>query len=362
MQSSDDFRTDRITVNQVVYAGGQLRAALRASKYLAESESWRKDATRDEILYQTREAYYGVILANALIDVAEESVRTFERHVQDTTQMFDVGMLSQFEVLRGQTELSARKADLIRAQNALKLAHANLLRLLNLPQDTPVRVAESFPPIVADINLTALTQQALELRPEVRALRAGIAAAEENVTRTKGQYKPQIAGSAQWQNTDRGGAFSADGWTYTLGAQWDLYTGGRRKYETAEARANVSSLQHQLEDIESLVRLDVRQAYISLYNAMAQIVSEFDTVQQGREGLRLANLRFKEGVGTQVEELDAELALTNAQVALARAFYNYAVARAALERAVGASWEGGVDETVAVEEQRGGDAPAEAVK
>ncbi len=338
-QSSEEFRSDQFGVDQVLYAGGQLRAAVRASKYLAESETWRREATIDDIVFQTREAYYGVILAQALVRVAEDSVLAFERHVQDTTNMFDVGMISQFEVLRAQTELSARKTDLIRTQNAVKLAEAALLRLLNLPQETDVQLENTFPPIVADVDLTALTGQALDLRPEMRALKSGIGAAEENVTRTKGQFKPQVAASVNWKNTHKGGSLQPDGWTYTVGAQWDLYTGGRRKYEVVEARANVSSLKHQLENVDSLVRLDVKQAYVSLYNAMSQIVSEYDTVQQAREGLRLANLRFTEGVGTQVEELDAELALTNAQVALARAFNNYAVARAALERAVGASWQ-----------------------
>lgn len=348
-QTSDDFRTDRITFDQVIYAGGQLRAALRASKYLAESESWRKEAAVDEVLFQTRQAYYGVMLARALIQVADDSVRAFERHVKDTQQMFDVGMISQFELLRANTELSARRSDLIRAQNNRKLAEASLLRILNLPQETPLVLDERFPPIVADVDLAALTQQALELRPELRALRAGIDAGAEGVSVAKGAYRPQVGGSVQWQNTDRGGPFSPDGWTYTLGAQWDIYTGGRRKYELAEARANLSSLQHQLDDVQNLVRLDVKQAYISLYNAMAQIVSENDTVQQAREGLRLANLRFTEGVGTQVEELDAELALTNAQVGLARALHDYAVARAALERAVGASWQTRADEVSDVE-------------
>lgn len=348
-QSSDDIRTDQVSIEQVFYAGGQLRAALRASKYLAESEAWRKEATVDEVVYQTREAYYGVILAKALIDVAADSVRAFERHVKDTQQMFDVGMISQFELLRANTELSARKSDLVRAQNALKLAEASLLRILNLPQDTPIALVEIFPPIVADVDLTALTGQALELRPEVRALHAGIGAGEEGVTAAKGSYKPQVGGSAQWQNTHKGGALAPDGWTYTLGAQWDIYAGGRRKHELAEARASLSSLRHQLEDVENLVRLDVKQAYIGLYNAMAQIVSEYETVQLAREGLRLANLRFTEGVGTQVEELDAELALTNAQVGLARAFHDYAVARAALERSVGASWQARVDHAVEAE-------------
>jgi outer membrane protein len=338
-ETGGTLRTDRVDATQVLYAGGQLRAALRASRYLAQSESWQRQATLDEIVYQTRQAYYGVLLATSLVEVALDSVRAFQRHVDDTTQMFDVGVVSQFEVLRSQTELGAREAELVRARNGVKLAYATLHRLLNLPQETPIRVVAEFPPIIGAIDFERLTRQALELRPEIRAIKDGIAASEESVTRTRGQFRPQIGASVQWQNVHNGGLAAPDGWTYSLAAQWDLYAGGRRKYEVNEARANLRSLEHQLEDLESLVRLDVNQAYINLYNAMAQMLSEHGTVALAREGLRLAILRFEEGVGTQSETLDAELALTNAQTGLARAVHEYAVARAALERAVGAAWD-----------------------
>lgn len=111
-----------------------------------------------------------------------------------------------------------------------------------------------------------------------------------------------------------------------------------------EARAQVTSLEHQLADLERLVELDVTQAHISIQDAMAKMESERGNVTLAQEGLRLAELRFQEGVGTQSEILDAELALTNAQSSLFQALREYAVANAALERATGNSWWRGKEE------------------
>jgi len=187
-------------------------------------------------------------------------------------------------------------------------------------------------------SMGIFVDRAFAQRPEILALTAAVKAAERDVRRVKGQYAPQVAATATYSNTEGGGPTVPDGWTVTVGAEWELVAGGRRKYERREARANLDSLKHQLDDLERLVELDVTQALIQIEDAMARVQSESGTVELATEGLRLAELRFQEGVGTQSETLDAELALTNAETSLIQALRNYAVANAALERATGDSW------------------------
>jgi len=98
------------------------------------------------------------------------------------------------------------------------------------------------------------------------------------------------------------------------------------------------SLEYQREDVARLVELDVRQAALRVQESIAKIRAEKGTVALAEEGLRMAQLRFQEGVGTQVETLDAALALTGARTQLVRALRDYAVAVAALDKALGRSW------------------------
>jgi outer membrane protein len=123
-----------------------------------------------------------------------------------------------------------------------------------------------------------------------------------------------------------------------VGAELEIFAGGRRIHEVAEAKAQQRSLEHQLEDVRRLIEFDVRNAYIQMEDAMARIRQEQGTVELGREGRRLAQLRFQEGVGTQTETLDAELALRNAETLLVKAIHDYAVAHASIEKAIGKSW------------------------
>jgi len=334
--------TTEFLIEQVLYAGGQIKAGIDASKYLAESEDWKRQAALDQLEYEAKQAFYDCLLATALARVAQDSVTTFERHKADAEQMLEVGLVSHFEVLRAQTELSARQAGLESALSAEKIAMLNLRRILAMPADHPLRLEGKLEWTPITEPAEALVAAAFEQRAELKALQSGIAAARSNVSRARGGYKPKIAASAQWQNVDGGGSFMPDGWTFSVGAEWELYTGGGRKHALLEAEAQLRNIEYQRDDVLRLVELDVRQAYIRFQEAIAKIRKENDTVALGREGLRLAQLRFQEGIGTQGEALDAELALTQARTALTQALRDYAVAIAALDKAVGCGWASGL--------------------
>jgi outer membrane protein TolC len=273
-----------------------------------------------------------------MVRVAEESVMTFKHHQNDAQQMLDVGLISNFEVLRAKTEVWSREADLVAAKNAVRLAVVNLRRVLALPEEKPIRIAGKleWTPSVGAVN--KLVAQAQEGRPEILALEKGIKAAQQDVKRVKGEYLPKAGATATWTNIDGSGSLTPEGWTFGLGAQMDFYAGGRRRHELAEAKDRQQSVEHQLEDVRRLIELDVRNAYIPMEDAAARIRQEQGTVELGREGRRLAQLRFQEGVGTQSEMLDAELALTNAETMLVKVIHDYALAHAAIEKAVGKSW------------------------
>ncbi|HPC16278.1 MAG TPA: TolC family protein [Candidatus Hydrogenedentes bacterium] len=334
-QGKKDQRRDVLSISQVLFAGGQIQAAVKASEYLAQSKEWTKQAKLNTLEFEVKQAYYNCLLARAMVRVADESVVTFKRHLGDAEKMLEVGLISNFEVLRAKTEVGAREADLVAAGNAARLALINLRRLLALPENTDISLVGKMDWTPLSEAQDQLVAEALETRPELQALNKGLAAASQNIRRTKGQFLPSAAASATWTNVDGGGQAQPDGWTLSVGAEWQVYAGGKRRHDVAEARAQKSSLEHQIEDVKRLIELDVRAAYIQAEDAAARVKKEKGTVELAREGRRLAELRFQEGVGTQTEILDAALALTAAETALVRAVHDYAVAVAAVDKAAG---------------------------
>jgi outer membrane protein TolC len=304
---------------------------------LAQSEEWQRDVALDTLEFQAKQAFYDCLLSRALVRVAEGSMTTFKRHLDDAEEAFEVGLIGNFEVLRAKTELGAREADLISAENTSRLTLVNLRRLLAAPQNTPIVFEGKLGWTPLDVPAETLVAEALANRAELRALDAAKTAAQENLARVKGQYKPKVAAQAQWSKMDGAGELYPDGFQFNIGAEYDIYAGGRRKNEVAEAEAQIDNLKYQVDDVQRLIEMDVQQSVIQVQNAIATIRREKGTVELGLEGSRLAELRFEEGVGTQVETLDADLALTTAETALVRALRDYAVANAALHKALGRS-------------------------
>lgn len=341
LQPENGATITQVSLDQVLYAGGRIQAGIRASEYLVESETWKKQSVIDQLVFEVHQAYYDALLAQALVEVARDSVGTFDRHREDALELLEAGYITRFEVLRAETELGMRRADLESALSLAEISRMNLSRLLVLPQDQPLHLsgdlAWEFPETPVDADVA----QALENRPELRALDRGVEAAHAVVQVKQGAFKPSAAASARWQNVDGGGKVQPDGWTFSVGAELELYAGGRRKHEVAESTAQQRSLEAQHEDVARLVEFDVRQARAKLNEAVARIRTEDQTLTLAEEALRLATLRFQEGAGTQTETLDTELALSRAKTALAKALRDYAVAVAALDKATGKTWPGG---------------------
>ncbi|MBI2432180.1 MAG: TolC family protein [Candidatus Hydrogenedentes bacterium] len=327
--------TTQVIVQQTLYAGGQIQAAIRASEFLAQSQEWQREATLQQLAFDTRQTFYAVLLTEALVNVAQESIGTFERHRSDAQKLLDEGIGTKLELLRAETELSARQANLESATTAHEIALLNLRRLLGVAQDAPLQLNGSLEETPVELPVEEMVATAQGQRAELRAIEAGVQAAEQQVAMKRGAFKPKAAATAQYQDVDGGGAALPDGWSFTVGAEWDLYAGGRRKHEVAEARAKLRSVEHQQTDVQRLVEMDVRQATLRVGEAAAKIEKEKSTVALAEEALRMASLRFEEGVGTQTEMLDAELALTQARTQLAQALHDHAVAHAALTKALG---------------------------
>lgn len=330
--------TFQATVQQVLYAGGQVQAAIRASKYLAQSQAWTRQAVLDQIEFDAKQGFYDVLLSQALIQVAKDSILTFERHRADAAHMLEVGMVSKFELLRAETELGARQTDLESAKTTAEIAMLNLCRMMGMPQNAPVELVGKldWAPIADPVD--ALVAEAKLKRAELLALDEGIKAAGQNIEIKYGAFKPKAAATVGYKYTEGGGSFNPNGVTVNVAAQVDIFTGGKRYYDLKEAKAEKESLEHQRLDVERLVELDIRQACARVEEAIAKIRREKGTVELAQEGQRLAQLRFQEGVGTQVETLDADLALTQARTTMAKALRDYAVAEAALDKAAGRSW------------------------
>jgi TolC family type I secretion outer membrane protein len=335
----------QIEVSQLVYAGGRVRAALRAARLSDQIAALGFQSAVANTLLDVRKAFYQILLNKAQIEVREQSVTLLEEQLRDAQSRFDVGTVPRFNVLRAGVELANAKPPLIRSQNDLRLAKEALVKLLAI--DSAGRTNE-FTPINFDGRLvyehrgwqlpTAL-QQALDDRPRMLQAERQIGVAKANVQVVSAGYKPQASVFANYGWHDSAFTNEIDstreGWTLGGNVSWALFDGMLTHGRVTQARAQLQEANLDYADMRRQVELEVRQAYSDYLQTLELIEAQKKTVEEAEESLRLAEARFRAGSGTQLDVLSAQTALTDARSNEIQALYDYNVAIATLERVTG---------------------------
>ena len=323
-------------VKQVLYAGGQVRAAINIAKFTSDSSYYQLRNIVDQVIATTRTQFYDVLLNRALITVQEESVQLLGDQLKDQQNRFEAGTVPRFNVLRGEVAVANARPALITARNNYLIAQLQLARTLGLepgPQGKPtfycvgkIDVAER------PLGLLNALQIAKERRAFLKVQRQQILVAKEQIQVALAGYKPRLDANAGYElrNTRLSDQLDqvVDGWFYGITGSWNIFDGLETYGRVKQARAQLEAAKITYDDSVLQVELEVQQAYANLQAARETIRSQEKNTEQALEALRLANERFAAGAGTQLDVLDARTSLTQARTVeiQARAIYSKQVA------------------------------------
>lgn len=333
----DNYATKIGFNNLYLYSGGKLEAAEKAQKLNLKASESGYQANVQQLVYQVKEAYYGVLRSQHLVKVAEENLEGMQSHLKVAQAMFKAGMAPKFDVLRAEVGVSDAKQQMIKATNGVNLAKASFNNVLNRDLDSTVNLVDVKDTVdPADkATLNQLVSKAYQQRPEMAKLDASLGAAEEQVKYVKGDKKPNLVLSGGYEWKDSKFFPQDDSWSVTLASNFNLFDGGVIDTQIKQAEYQRDQVKIQVEQAKQNIALEVRQAYLNIQEATEALETAKKTVAQAKEGLKIAEVRYKAGMGTSVERLDAQLALTQAETSHVQALYNYNLAKAQLQKALG---------------------------
>jgi outer membrane protein TolC len=359
--SNDQSWSVTLQVRQVLYAGGQVRAAMKIASLTEDNSYWSLRDTIDSVIARTRTQFYDVLLNRALIGVTEESVQLQTDQLKDQQNRFEAGTVPRFNVLRAEVELANVRPTLIRAKNNYLIAQLDLAKTLGL------EAAHDGKPtftVVGQLNtnvrpgpLPGALAMARERRPFLKVQRQRILIEKEQVKVALAGYKPRLDASGGWlvrnsRLTDQLDD-TVNGWFFGLSGSWALFDGFETAGKVKQAHATLETAKVTYEDSVQQVELEVQQAYANLQQARETIQSQQKNVEQALEALRLANERLAAGAGTQLDVLDARVALTRARSTEVEARADYAKALAEFDRATATNtiYDDGFDDPLAKKAQ-----------
>jgi outer membrane protein TolC len=326
-------------VRQLVYSGGQVKAAIKVAKLAEDTTHQLLREIVNETIATVRTQFFTVLLNRELITVAEESIQLLSDQLRDQQNRFSAGTVPRFNVLQAEVALANARPDLIRAKNDFLIARLQLAKTLGLTATTAINVTGSLLANPRDLSLPKALTLAKKRRALLKAQDNSIQSEEQNISIAKAGYKPRLNlnGGYEVRNSRLTNNLTGevDGWYVGVVGSWNVFDGFATKGRIDQAEARLASAKVSQADSVRQVELEVETAYANVNQAKELIASQEKVVEQATEALRLAKERLAAGAGTQLDVLSAEVALTQSRTTQKQALSGYHVAIAEFDRATG---------------------------
>jgi outer membrane protein len=325
-----------ISVTLPLYTGGENELAIENKNLELLSSQLNSARTRENIKLSVIKAYYDVLENQKEVEVDQESVNNYQSHLVNVQQLYSAGSKARVEVLRSEVELSDAKQTLIKAQNSYDIALSTLKNIIKLDRDEPLTLTDDFVYTTFDKAMADCLDYARTNRKDLKQAQLTVDESEKKVKIAKAGFLPSVdlTGGLDWDNqplpNDKHYAYSAG-----VKATWDLFDNNVTQSNIKSAQATLEEAQLTLMKNQDDVDLAVRQAYLNMKEAEKRFISTHDAVRKAQEDYYIANEKYKAGDGLMLDIIDAQLALSTAQLNYISAQYDYARYKATVENVMG---------------------------
>jgi len=355
---SSDF-TSGISVTQNIFDGGRIRATVRQAKSSALNAMGAVGTARNNLAYTVATAFYGQLLDEKLVKQRQGEVELAQQQLEMIQAQVEAGTVARSDVQSVQVNLSQAQFDLVTAQNNLKVAQTELRQSMGLGRGPALQLQEPglteavapaaapeedkstftlppLPPLPEVAPLKSLDEylaQARQLRPDLLQANANVDQSKAQLSLAKIAQRPQVSVSAGYDIDP----FHANnrGLTFGAGVSIPIFDGGGRKADERGAEHTLRASEIKLEQLQKDVAADVEETYISVSGETQRIQNARALVESARTNFETASEKYQLGLGIVLDVVNAQTQLFSAQTSLTQALYDYQLAMADLDRAVG---------------------------
>lgn len=332
-----------VTATQTVYAGGRLSAGIAAADAGVRAADLGARAARAQLVYDVAEAYFDAQVADQLLAIADSSLAQTERALRQTQLARDVGNTAEYDLIRARVQRDNTQPGVIGARTQRDIAFLRLRQLLKIPPDRPIALAtrvDALAPAAttqlrATANVVAVPDTSAGARISVRQAQENVRAQANLLTSARGQRLPAVSLSTNYQRF----AYPSSGifedrlryyfpnWTVSLGVSMPLFTGGRQRGDEMVAEANLVEARERYQQTLDGAVLDAQVARAQLDQAESRLAATAGTDEQAAKAYSIAEVRFAEGIATQLELTQARVDLETSRANRVQAARDVALAR-----------------------------------
>jgi TolC family type I secretion outer membrane protein len=330
-------RSVDLTLSYLLYDFGTRAANLESAQQLLAAANATQDSTVQTIFLQAVQSFYQTQASQAALDAALESERAAKESFAAAEARYRSGSATPADKLQAQTAYSQATLNSITANGSMNNTKGALANMLGLDANKNVVLAAANTtaiPANFDRDISALIEEARLRRPDLQAAAAQVKAAQASVDAARAAGKPSISLIASTKQENSVG-ITSHGSSAGLSVSVPLFSGFAPTYRIRAAEAQVESKNAQLERLRLQVALDVWTAYQNLTTATQSLRTTADLLSSAEQSERVALGRYKAGVGSILDVLNAQSALASARQQRIQSTFNWNINRATLAQAMG---------------------------
>ncbi len=332
-----------VNISETIYDGGANIAGLKEAQLGLKEQQETLRATKLNVELEAKRLYYGLLLAYETRRIAEDLVQQAESHYEEVKNNFQQGTSSKFDVLQSKVQVSLLMPQMVNAQNSVDLIVAEFNKLLGLKSGNNIVVSDKLIYSPLKIKEDEFLKEAYLNEPEMILKSLGIDISKWAIKYARAGWLPQIEASSEYFY--RSGNFTGNmfnkkhnNWDIGFAVRVPIFDGFSTKAKVDAARAKYMQSVIGKENLADQVAVDVRQACLDLTESASIIKSQEDNLADAREALEISYVRYNNGVGINLDVLDAQVSFANVQKNLSEGIYDYIMACAKLDRLMGRSF------------------------
>ena len=294
------------------------------------------------MIENTKKAYYGVLLADRMVSVMQNSLEVMKRNLANVTALYEQGKIAEFDVIRADVQVANQTTMVSNARKMKALAYAGLKRSCGLDIDQEIVTQGKLrTEIESDLDLDELERKLLSNQPLLSQLEANVRLMKENILMVKAEFMPSIALTGSYQEmksyNDNGFADANfnESSSLAVGVNMPIFNGFGSTARVQKAKADHRKSEYQQHDMKENLLLELKSIYLSIQESARKVDAGLKGVKQAHKGVDMAQSLFQQGMASQLQVLDAQNASDQAELGLYQAYFEYNSARASLARALG---------------------------
>lgn len=334
--------TMKLTMQQPLFTGFRLTSLRSAAKLNNAASEVELIKDRNEVAFKIQAAFWNFYKAQQQLDFINENLVQIEKHLQDTRNFLDNGLVTQNDLLKLEVQYSNIKLLQIDAQNSLDISRISFNQALGITLDSNSGIdTEEMKANMESYNLSDLYKEAKENRNELKAMQYRLEASENGITAANSGWFPSVFLTSNYyynrpnQRIQPALDKFKDTWDVGISLNWDLWNWGYTSSQASQAEQTKIQTETSLAQLKEAVEIEVYQNYLTYQRANEKIDVSKTSLEQAKENYRITREKYNSQLATSTDLIDAETLVLQAEINYNTVLVDFQLAKVRLDKSAG---------------------------